>query len=118
MGVEVRIDSSRFRVIGRRWFERKVEDVAETARVLAPGSMSRHIETRVDDSSRGATGIIACTHHASVYVVFGTRPHQIVPRRRRALRFPMAGGDVFARRVNHPGNRANNFLGEALRIRL
>lgn len=36
----------------------------------------------------------------------GARPHVIRPRRKKALRFRGAnGGWVFARQVNHPGNR-------------
>jgi hypothetical protein len=54
---------------------------------------------------------IAFYHHE------GTRPHVIRPRRRKALRFlsSRAGGIVFARRVFHPGTRANPFLRDALR---
>lgn len=53
----------------------------------------------------------------------GTRPHVIVPRRRKALRFaaspggarlsgtPRSGSDViFAKRVRHPGTRPQPFM--------
>jgi bacteriophage HK97-gp10 putative tail-component len=55
-------------------------------------------------------------------VEFGTRPHTIVPRRKKALRFapggsgrlsgsPRKGGAVvFAKRVNHPGTKAQPFM--------
>lgn len=48
----------------------------------------------------------------------GTEPHVIVPRRRRrkALRFTSGGSVVFARRVQHPGSRANPFLTRALEV--
>lgn len=47
---------------------------------------------------------------------FGTPPHVIVPRRRRALRFVSRGGRVvFARRVTHPGSAGSYFLTRALR---
>jgi hypothetical protein len=48
------------------------------------------------------------------YVLAGTPPHLIRPRRRKALRFLGRGGLVFARQVNHPGTRANPFLTKAL----
>jgi len=45
----------------------------------------------------------------------GTRPHEIVPRRARVLRFPASGGGyVFAMRVNHPGTKPNPYLTNAL----
>jgi hypothetical protein len=40
----------------------------------------------------------------------GARPHVIRPRRAKMLRFVAGGGVVFARKVNHPGNRAYRFL--------
>ena len=43
------------------------------------------------------------------FVREGTRPHEIVPRRARALRFIIAGKVIFARRVHHPGTRPNPY---------
>jgi hypothetical protein len=51
----------------------------------------------------------------------GSRPHVILPRRKKALRFAPGGSRlsgsprtgskvVFAKRVNHPGNKPNRFL--------
>jgi hypothetical protein len=44
----------------------------------------------------------------------GTRPHVIVPRNRKVLRFKVGGKIVYARRVNHPGTRPRPFLRQAL----
>jgi len=58
----------------------------------------------------------------AAFVEFGTRAHDIVPRIKKALRFapsgsgrlsgaPRSGGPVvFAKRVRHPGTRANPFM--------
>lgn len=40
----------------------------------------------------------------------GAKPHVIRPRRKKVLKFQSGGQTVFARKVNHPGNRANPFL--------
>ena len=40
----------------------------------------------------------------------GAKPHVIRPRKARALRFITRGKLVFARKVNHPGNRPYRFL--------
>lgn len=45
----------------------------------------------------------------------GSRPHVILPRRARVLRFESGGMTVFARRVNHPGTRAKNWWEPVLR---
>ena len=42
------------------------------------------------------------------YVEFGTKPHVIVPKDKKALYWPGAAHPVS--RVNHPGSRANPFM--------
>lgn len=39
----------------------------------------------------------------------GTRPHVIVPRQRRALRWSSGSQVIFARKVNHPGYRGSKW---------
>jgi hypothetical protein len=48
------------------------------------------------------------------YEHYGTGPHVIRPRRRKALRFIAGGRVVFASRVQHPGTRGSRFLTRAL----
>lgn len=49
----------------------------------------------------------------AVFVHWGTRPHRIEPRKKRALRWPGGGaGFVFSRGVNHPG-----YAGDAWMVR-
>jgi len=50
----------------------------------------------------------------AVFVELGTRAHVIVPKYRKALRFPVAAGFMFARKVNHPGTRARYFIRNAV----
>jgi hypothetical protein len=42
------------------------------------------------------------------YVEFGTKPHTIVARAKKALYWP--GADHPVRSVNHPGNKPNQFM--------
>ncbi|WP_328638359.1 hypothetical protein [Streptomyces canus] len=123
MTVEVRVDQGAIRRLlrsrsgpARRKLEAKVERVADIARGEAPGHMGEYIDTRIEEGPRGLQGVITCDHPAVRFVLDGTRPHIIVPRRAKALRFEAGGGIVFAKRVRHPGTRANNFLARALRI--
>lgn len=39
----------------------------------------------------------------------GTRPHPIVPRNAKVLRFPAGGRVVYTRHVNHPGTKARGW---------
>ncbi|WP_326768677.1 hypothetical protein OG978_32805 [Streptomyces sp. NBC_01591] len=122
MSVEVTIDPGKIArvlrlrngVVARRLAER----TARTARIAAreaPGSMGDYITWKVDNGPRGLQGVIVCDHPATRYVLDGTRPHIIRPRRAQALRFQVGGRVVFAAYARHPGTRPNNFLARALR---
>jgi hypothetical protein len=132
VSVEVRIDPSVIaRLLRRRGgpVERKLrqrtERVADIAEAEAPGSMGDYVSWDVTEGPRGLQGVVVCDHPAVRFVLDGTRPHIIRPRRERSarnpkrramLRFETGGRVVFARQVHHPGTRANNFLARALRL--
>lgn len=46
------------------------------------------------------------------YVEFGTAPHVILPKDKKALYWPGAAHPV--KRVNHPGTKANDFMGRII----
>jgi len=50
------------------------------------------------------------------YVEYGTRPHEILPVRAKALRFQVRDRIVFARRVRHPGTWGRPFIGPAVEM--
>lgn len=77
--------------------------------------MGSYVSWRIEPGPRGLQGVVRCDHPAVRFVLDGTRPHIIRPRRAKALRFQMGGRTVFAKYVRHPGTRANNFLAAALR---
>lgn len=45
---------------------------------------------------------------------FGSPPHEILPRRSKFLRFEKDGRVIFARKVNHPGNRPFRYMRDSL----
>jgi hypothetical protein len=99
--------------------ERRVRRVEAEAIRRAPGGMKARIRAQVRRTGTGDfQGVIKVDHPAAIYVLNGTRPHRIVPRTKKALRFTVGGQVVFATVVHHPGNKQNNFLKEALRAAL
>lgn len=44
------------------------------------------------------------------HVEFGTRPHEIRPKKGRLLSWVKSGKRIFARKVRHPGTKAQPFL--------
>jgi len=53
---------------------------------------------------------VAAMARYAPFVEFGTRPHIILPRRKKALRFIKDDKEIFAKRVRHPGSKAYPFL--------
>ena len=49
----------------------------------------------------------------AVFVQLGTRPHEIRPKNKKALRWASGGGFFFAGKVNHPGYKGDAYLIEA-----
>lgn len=103
-----------------RNMERRVRRVEVEAIRLAPGSMGRTIRAQIRTGPGGDfQGVINVRHPAALYVIGGTRPHMIRPRKQGGvLRFTVNGRVVYARFVNHPGTKPNDFLRQALRAAL
>ena len=121
-----RLDQSRVRRLLRlpgglvdRNLRRRVERVQSAAERLAPGTMGAGIRSSYRITFNGPVGTVTSTHPASLFVLNGTRPHRINPRRPGGvLRFTVGGRVVYARLVHHPGTAKNDFLTEALRAAL
>lgn len=103
--------------------------VARIAAAQAPGHMGEFIDWEIRQGPKGLSGVIWCNHPAVHFVLRGTRPHPIRPRRefsnsrtrngkrRRAmLRFEIGGEVLYRREVFHPGTTANPFMQRALRL--
>lgn len=80
----------------------------DTGRLRASGSM------RIAERGSSVVGQVEYTANYAAAVHNGTRPHVIVPRRGRSLRFQVGGRTVYARRVRHPGTPARPYLATAL----
>jgi hypothetical protein len=101
------MDSSRPSVV------KSTNMVAMVARSIAPGTMGRHIRVAISPAG-GGLGMIISEHPATTYVLYGTKPHVIIAKKGKYLKFNVGGDDIFRHKVNHPGTKANNFLLKAL----
>ena len=62
-------------------------------------------------TSRVENGIIKYTLPLyAEFVEFGTAPHVITPKNKKALSFKIGGKDILVKKVNHPGTRPNPFI--------
>jgi hypothetical protein len=86
--------------------------VGKTGALRAGLRMGQSRDTR----GRWSTGYdVESTAPHSLYVLKGTRPHKITGNPLLGFFWPKVGQFVVFRSVNHPGTKANNFLGRALR---
>lgn len=107
-----------------RDMHRRGQNVLEVMYVEAPKDTGRLQQTfRMQPGTRGSgygVTVIAGREGVTPYLGFildGTPAHEIRAKRNRPnphLRFVTGGRVVFARRVRHPGTRANNFMLRAL----
>lgn len=102
----------------RRSMQRRTKRVAALARATAPVKSGR-LKRSIKSTMKGSTGQVSVGGPGVPYaspVIFGARPHIIRPKKKGGmLRFESGGRVVFARQVNHPGNKPNMFLVRALR---
>lgn len=102
-GVMHNLDGRADRVIGAA--RAAVHDVSGA---YSRGLTKRHTTNR----GRGCVKVIATAGHSAV-LEFGSRPHIIEPKDKRALHWP--GADHPVARVHHPGTAAQHLLRNALR---
>lgn len=126
--VSAQIDTRRYERGLRRFFggmsddvKRAVErtriDVQNEARRRAPvdtGRLRSSIVSRSEGSGRSIGYVIGTNVNYAAAVEYGTAPHVIVPRNRKALYWPGAAHPVA--KVNHPGTRAQPFLRPAIEL--
>jgi hypothetical protein len=102
---------------------RKTKDIAAAIAVEAAyrapvvsGNLRRSIKSHPGtESSRYGMSVVAGTSYAK-FVTSGTKPHVIMPKKAKMLHFywPKVGSDVYLPKVNHPGNRPNPFMVDAM----
>jgi len=63
----------------------------------------------INVKSTGSSLIISMDAYGE-YVEFGTRPHLILPKTKKALKFEVNGQEVFSKKVLHPGTQAQPFV--------
>ena len=90
------------------------EDVEEYAGTEAGkhtkgGALFRSTDKRRDGEAWIVENDLQVAPHA-LFVHWGTKPHVIRPRRKKALRWAAGGAFVFARGVKHPGYKGDPWL--------
>lgn len=108
-----------------RAFLREVDDAMDSAGELAvqhvrkhssfkrrsaTGSLKDATEYKLVRLKNGRVTKIRSKKRTAHWLEYGTRPHIIRARRKKALRFVQNGRVRFAKQVQHPGTRPTKFL--------
>lgn len=101
----------------KRAVERTRIDVQNEARRRAPvdtGRLRSSIVSRAETSGRSIGYVVGSNVNYAAAVEYGTAPHVIKPKYKRALYWPGAAHPVA--QVNHPGTSAQPFLRPAVEM--
>lgn len=97
-------------VSGTRKSTEYVEDAYKALIPKRTGRTASTITSVLEPSPNGATGYVGTDDAIASFLEYGTRPHRIVPRDAKALRFEIGSRVIFAKGVNHPGTSAHESL--------
>jgi HK97 gp10 family phage protein len=92
-------------------------DVQNRARELCPvdtGRLRSSIVHRTEGGGRSVGVVIGTNVSYAADVEYGTKPHVILPKNKKALYWPGASHPVS--KVNHPGTRAQPFMRPAVEM--
>lgn len=92
--------------------------IMKTRAPFFTGHLRQGIGSRTESAPGSVSVVIYGTASYLPYVLGGTKPHPIAARNARALRWMGRGGIGvnFARSVNHPGTKPNDFPAEAIGV--
>ena len=76
------------------------------------GALYRSIGYKVASNGYSSKIVINASH--GIFIENGTKAHIIKPKRCKALKFTSGGKVIYAKKVRHPGTKANPFLEPAL----
>lgn len=86
--------------------------VEATKRLAQARCASKRVAASITSAVYGDTAYIRARHKLASLIESGTKPHEIAPRKKEALKF----GGEFAESVSHPGTQARPFLGPAAAV--
>jgi hypothetical protein len=99
-------------MVGRRLIAQGKEIERLASEKAAKHNMRDWVHSTPLPSLYGVNVLIYCDHPAAVYVLGGTRPHDIHYTKPQALQFKVGWRTVTV--VHHPGYRGDNFLKTAM----
>lgn len=92
-----------------------VRDLARERITSRTGAYIDGIRSTTEQSVLGTKMITTASAPQSAILEKGSKPHVIVPKRAKVLRFEVGGQTVWTRRVSHPGTKPYNIVRDGVR---
>ena len=104
-------------MVGKDMHDRGARGVGYAAMQVGyrTGQLQRSIKYKVSRDLQGVSVMVGSSHRRAYLHHYGSKPHPILARNVRYLRFRQNGRIRFAKRVYHPGTRPNKYLTDNLR---
>lgn len=101
-----------------RYLKKQAAQLSAYAKIQAgvdTGALRQSIHYKLTRSSRGLVALVGSDNRVALMHHQGTRPHIIMPKTAKTLRFYSRGRIVYAQVVRHPGTQPNRYLTDNLR---
>jgi ABC-type uncharacterized transport system permease subunit len=101
-----------------RYLKKQAAQLTTYAKIQAgvdTGALRNSVHYKMTRSSRGLVALVGSDNRVALMHHQGTRPHIIMPRTAKTLRFYSRGRIVYAQVVRHPGTQPNRYLTDNLR---
>lgn len=89
-------------------YYKSIHDDIDSGKSFQPrtGNLQQSIQLRIEKDK----AIISANKDYAGFVEFGTKPHTIKAKNRKALAIPTPDGFIFVKSVNHPGTKPYPFM--------
>lgn len=102
-----------------RWLANRGQEITLLAKIqvgVKTGNLRNSIHMRHYRDPRGQYIMVGSTLNHALMHHEGTRPHVILPKNAKLLKFVSKGRLVYATRVMHPGTKANRYLKKPMEL--
>ena len=94
---------------GAETYTKEIHETIDSGKAFTPrtGNLQNSIGWRAESDTKA---VVFAEAEYVPFVEFGTKPHVIRPKDRKALFFVKNGKKIFAKKVNHPGSKPYPFF--------
>ncbi len=121
MALEIKIDVSRLEQLANIIKNTAIVNIEEDIATELSRDLKRTSPIKSGKSANGwnfkkvgAQIVVENSVPHTLFLINGTRPHDIFPKNKSVLAFKMNGRMIYAKHVKHPGTKPNDFVDKSI----